>query len=278
MQFAHVNNERTAPSPKLVGSCPACGAAMIAKCGSIKVHHWAHRGARVCDIWWERETLWHRNWKSKFPEQWREIIQHDRTGAKHIADVRTEHGLTIEFQHSHLNPMERAEREAFYGNMIWVVDGARLSRDLPRFAEGVSSLRATAKRGRFTVPFPDEVFPKNWLTCSVPVFFDFGDADGGSEPKLSRPLWCLLPGRVFGQAVVLALSREAFLFRTLSRPQPIHWRAILEGIARELTDRNRLAQAASLHAELMMRQLQGWRRQEHPRRTLRRTRPTRYRF
>ncbi len=94
---------------------------MIAKCGTQRVHHWAHRGERACDAWWEPETPWHRDWKSRFPADWREVIRFSQSGEKHIADVRTEHGLTIEFQHSHLKPDERAAREAFYGNMMWVV-------------------------------------------------------------------------------------------------------------------------------------------------------------
>jgi hypothetical protein len=30
---------------------------------------------------------------------------------------------------------ERAAREGFYGNMVWVADGTRLQRDFPRFEE-----------------------------------------------------------------------------------------------------------------------------------------------
>ena len=66
----------------------------------------------------ETETQWHRNWKNKFPIVWQEIFLHDeQTGELHIADVRTEHGLVIEFQHSHIKPEERISRENFY--KIW---------------------------------------------------------------------------------------------------------------------------------------------------------------
>ncbi len=50
-----------------------------------------------------------------------------------MADVRTDKGLVIEFQHSYINPEERRQRENFYKNMIWIVDGTRLQRDFPRF-------------------------------------------------------------------------------------------------------------------------------------------------
>lgn len=214
MQFALVNNERTAPSAGLVGACPACGSVMFAKCGNQRVHHWAHRGERSCDAWWERETPWHRDWKSRFAEHWREKVRFDASsGEKHVADVHTDHGLTLEFQHSHLRPDERATREKFYGNMFWVVDGARLKRDLPRFVSAIDSFRATLRKDVFMVPFPQEAFPVDWLNSAAPVVFDFANAIGRTEDEmlLTRVLWCLLPGRVSGQVVVLMLSRDAFV-------------------------------------------------------------------
>src|SRR5689334_14435547 len=107
MRFALVEDKRTSPCPGMSGSCPACGSAVIAKCGNQRVHHWAHRGKRVCDRWWEPETEWHRNWKDKFPFHWQEVIRFDSLGEKHIADVCSDRGLTVEFQNSHLNPKER---------------------------------------------------------------------------------------------------------------------------------------------------------------------------
>src|SRR5690349_13115493 len=139
MHLALVENKRTSPSPGLTGSCPACGSSMLSKCGSQRVHHWAHRGKRVCDSWWERETEWHRTWKNRFPLFWQEIVRFDTSGEKHIADLHTDRGLTVEFQYSHLKPEERAARESFHGNMVWVLSGARLARDLPRFICGKQS-------------------------------------------------------------------------------------------------------------------------------------------
>ncbi len=202
MRLAIVNNERSAPSPGLTGSCPACGGPVIAKCGNQRVHHWAHRGKRVCDPWWEPETEWHSNWKMKFPEGWQEVVRRDPlTGEKHVADVRTAQGLTVEFQHSHLRPEEREARESFYGDMIWVVNGRRLDRDLPRFKNGACDLRRVIAKGVWIHPFPEEIFPRNWLMCKVPVFFDFGD----------RYLCCLLPQHGRSYAVVLKFSRENFI-------------------------------------------------------------------
>ncbi len=263
MQFAIVNKERTVASPGQAGNCPACGGAMIAKCGTQRIHHWAHRGVRRCDSWWEAETAWHRAWKSRFPVEWREVVQYDQYGEKHIADVRTGHGLTIEFQHCHLKPEERAARENFYGNMVWVVDGARLTRDLPRFAEGASWFIRTARKGLYIVPFPDEVFPKNWLGCRVPVIIDFCNANGLSEETkcLTWPLWCLLPGRVRGHAAVLQLSREVFVSWAHAGARPIPAQAILQDVGRYLLEQKQLAEREALRATMLARQYHGWPRQ-----------------
>ncbi|MER8440935.1 competence protein CoiA family protein [Mesorhizobium sp. M1312] len=87
---------------------------MVAKCGTQRVWHWARHGNRSCEPWWEPETPWHRGWKDQFPSEQQEIIRHDQKGEKHIADVMTENGLVIEFQHSHLPLQEKGAREGFY--------------------------------------------------------------------------------------------------------------------------------------------------------------------
>jgi competence protein CoiA len=260
MHFALVDNERTAPSPGLTGSCPACGGATIAKCGDQRIHHWAHSKKTACDSWREPETPWHRTWKNRFPARWQEFIRWDHNGEKHIADVRTERGLTIEFQHSHLRPEERAARENFYGDILWIVDGSRLARDLPRFLDGIRTLRPFLQKGLYIAPFPDEMFPRSWLNCTVPVFFDFENTTDLTEKAMHVrcPLWCLLPGRALGQAVVLKVSRENFVRWTHSMARPIQSQAILEDVARSLAEQRRLAQVASLRAAMPM--LQGrWR-------------------
>lgn len=100
-------------------TCPQCGSEVIAKCGSIKAWHWAHK-ADDCDIWQEPMTDWHWNWQGLFPEDSREVVITKRC-VSHRADVVT--GKTvIEFQHSSISPDEIWERESFYGRMIWVFD------------------------------------------------------------------------------------------------------------------------------------------------------------
>ena len=69
MRFALSNNERIEPTKGAKGFCPCCGAELVAKCGEIKRHHWAHK-KKCDDHWWENETDWHRNWKNQFPKEW----------------------------------------------------------------------------------------------------------------------------------------------------------------------------------------------------------------
>ena len=238
MRFALVEGQRTPPTPGLEGICPVCESPVIPKCGNERVHHWSHRAMRNCDSWWEPETEWHRSWKDKFPQSWQEVIKFDANGEKHIADVCCPSGAVVEFQHSHLRPEERAARERFYGNMVWVVDGLRLTRDLPRFVTGHEELRLGPFEGVYLASFPDDVLPAKWTDCPVPVLFDFAPHDKPAEElePIVRPLCCLLPGRVYSKAVFIKLSREDFVSWASEKPEPIPARYILAAVHKSITE------------------------------------------
>ena len=220
MRYALAGDQRVEAYPGGRGMCRRCNGEVIAKCGTHRVAHWAHRGIRDCDSWAE-ESDWHLAWKNKFPAECQEFIQHDaQAGEKHIADVRTRLGLVIEFQRSPLDPQERAKRESFYGNMVWVVDGTRLQGDYPRFDSGKGDLRSTTIPGCFLLASPDKCFPAMWLDSSVPVIFDFRGLDISQPADQYREgLWCLLPGRAAGSAWVIGMSREQFVEVAASHPQ-----------------------------------------------------------
>lgn len=144
----------------------------------------------------------------------------ERTGEKHIADVRTQDNLVIEFQHSHIVPEERTSREQFYQNMVWVVDGTRLKRDYPRFLKGRMNtfhntiFYETDNPRVFKVDLLDWCFPVDWLKSSVPVVFDFrGDGLLEDDEGLRNVLYCLFPqyGRY---ARVVEFSPKAFVAAT----------------------------------------------------------------
>jgi competence protein CoiA len=185
MKYALVNGVKTTPKKGINGHCQLCSAEVVAKCGDIKVHHWAHKSNIECDHWWETETPWHRNWKNCFPLEWQEIIHKDSNGEKHIADVKTPDGLVVEFQHSFITKEERDARESFYEHMIWIVDGTRRKTDLRKFNSGTKFFKRTPIPNVFFVPYPEEVLQKNWLGSKEIVILDFN----GDSPNPNTHLY-----------------------------------------------------------------------------------------
>ena len=212
MKFAIVNGCKTEALKGAKGICPNCGSELIAKCGEFKMNHWAHKGVRNCDSWWEPETEWHRSWKNNFPDEWQEYILLDElTNEKHIADILTIDKLVIEFQHSQIDPQERISRENFYKNMVWVVHGTRLKRDFPRFLKAKNNFQETDLPKIFLVDF-EECFPSTWLGISKPVIFDFCGIEEINNPNdIRNNLYCLFPVKIGRYVVVAEITRTAFL-------------------------------------------------------------------
>jgi len=72
------------------------------------------------------ESVWHSDWKKEFPAAYREKTFLNRVeGYYHRADVFTPCGTAIEFQNSPISLAELKSREAFYPNLVWVVNGAK---------------------------------------------------------------------------------------------------------------------------------------------------------
>ncbi len=210
MLIAEVAGKRCKATKGAKGICPYCKSEVIAKCGEQKISHWAHKSRKVCDTWHDKETEWHLMWKSYFPETWQEIIKYDQvTGEKHIADVCTEKGFTLEFQHSAIKPEERQSREAFYKNMNWVVDCTRLKNDFNRFKKIINNISIARELVPISLPiqnqgnikigsiveinYAEDIFPKNWLNSSVPVVFDFKGLNQLENQDIRHYIFCLLP-------------------------------------------------------------------------------------
>lgn len=203
MKFALVNDQRQEAQPRLLGSCIGCGSLMTAKCGDRRVWHWAHKGRRVCDQWWESETIWHRAWKDQFPIAWQEVRHSADDGTCHIADIKTPQGWVIELQHSRIQPDERRSREAFYGQLIWVVDATRLKRDIEQLAQSYDNGQPLTPGSwiRKASAANCRAF-REWAGGPTPIFFDLGRG---------APLMYLLPLPSSGIVYLHPVLREQFV-------------------------------------------------------------------
>jgi hypothetical protein len=122
------------PDPQLIeaerghtGTCPGCGSALVAKCGTIVSPHWAHHARPDCDDWSEPESEWHLAWKRHAPPERTEVVM--GANREHRADVVLPNGWVLELQHSALSAEAIREREEFYtreaGGMCWLWDARR---------------------------------------------------------------------------------------------------------------------------------------------------------
>jgi hypothetical protein len=209
MKFAIVNGSKAEATKGAKGSCRCCGSELVAKCGEVYVNHWAHKGKRNCDPWWENETDWHRSWKGKFPIDWQEVIQFAESGEKHIADVKTESGWVLEFQHSYLKPEERRARNTFYPRLVWIVDGTRRKTDKLQFEKAMKESTAVIKEPLILrVLFPGECrLLKEWHDSNALVFFDFQE----SKETNQSMLWFLFPKIATNEVYISPFSRQKFI-------------------------------------------------------------------
>lgn len=126
MMYAKNNNgERILATKDQEGFCIGCGSKMMAKMGSIMVHHWSHITKVQCDDWMENEGEWHLSWKQKFIQYGNnvEIEKYIKKGNEwHFADIYTEYDGVTELQHSTISIEDIKKREEFYEKMVWLFD------------------------------------------------------------------------------------------------------------------------------------------------------------
>ena len=211
MKFALANNKRIEATKGGKGECPSCESELVAKCGEIVIHHWAHM-KKCDDHWWENETEWHRNWKNEFPDEWQEIIHYDEGGERHIADVKTSEDWIIEFQHSAISKEERNSRDSFYNKLIWIVDGMRRKTDLKQFQSMLNASNFIYFDPLLlSVDTQERRLPLEWEDSNSIIFIDFGDSlisyrDGYSSNK---DLWLIY--RNIKGVFVSHFSRNSFI-------------------------------------------------------------------
>ena len=240
MRFALSNNERIEPTKGAKGVCPCCGSELVARCGEIKVHHWSHK-KKCDDHWWENETEWHRNWKNKFPKEWQEIIQRDESGEKHIADVKTGSGWTIEFQHSPISKEERDSRDYFYNKLIWIVDGTRRKTDIEQFDNLIYHASNISNKPFILRVFDEETLDRfrlnqEWGSSKSLVLFDFGKSEVRyrDEYKSNEDLWLIHPSR--DRTYITSISKHSFIEMVTSSRLDEVYKKLLNPIQTKLTE------------------------------------------
>lgn len=189
MRLAYVNDEKTTAFKGGHGVCPHCGGDVLSKCGKIVSWHWAHKTCD-CDPWSEPESEWHLRWKDRFPKDWQEI-----SIGRHRCDVKTPK-MVIEFQASIISCDEIAERENFYGRMVWVLRGDDFKNNIHfRQRDGYVSFRWRWPR-------------KSWWGANRPVVID-------TEHGLFniKKIYCDVPCGGYGQFI-----DESDFFRFVGAP------------------------------------------------------------
>ena len=74
MLYALINGVKC--TPETTGDrafCPFTGSEMIAKCGLIKIPHWAYKSVPE-DVIYKEESEWHLEWKQRFPKEFVEVL------------------------------------------------------------------------------------------------------------------------------------------------------------------------------------------------------------
>lgn len=176
------DDHRAAP---LVGGrarCPLCRQAVIAKCGTLVIHHWAHQSQDACDDWNEPESDWHRGWKSLVPiDQQEQMVEHD--GVRHRADITVEldgQPFVFEVQHSSISPTDIHAREQHYGRMGWIVDARDAGQRIDLERDHAESLHPDFRAFYWE-------HPRTSLTvATMPVWLDLGDELFGISQLHSR--------------------------------------------------------------------------------------------
>jgi competence CoiA-like predicted nuclease len=153
MLLAIKNNKKIYAEPKKRAICPLCNGEVIAKCGEIKIWHWAHKSRFICDSFGEVESEWHLKWKKNFPKEMQEFKFEN-----HFADIYNKKQV-IELQSTSLSPKQIIEREKFYRNMIWILNGKTLCKNLYYFK----------------VRYNWKWFPQSWGFATKPIYIDEGD-------------------------------------------------------------------------------------------------------
>ena len=220
MKYAFVNGIKQEASKGINGQCLCCGAEVIAKCGNIRIAHWAHKNNEKCHYSMkEPKTPWHGDWQNHFSKEWQEVRCIDEeTGEVHIADIKTPNGLVVEFQHSAIQAEERQARERFHKNMVWVVDGTRLKSVFNNFFDRFSLWEQIYEPTQY-LPccvykgFIYKRIPKFWSSATTTVYFDFHENTDRTYSRQEEAFRNLIWGffKIKQEHFVVSISYDDFV-------------------------------------------------------------------
>ena len=200
MKFADIEGNVERHSRALPGNA----AIAVMRCSPdavLSIWHWAHPKSKVCDRWWEHGD----GMASVVEEPISRRVARDWTywqsGERHRADVKTESGLVLEFQHSPLSEAERVSREDVYPRLVWVVHANR-RRDQKKFFASFP--------GRYVSHRDCRPLPSSEMTAlsarlgesRAPVYFDFDETER---------VWRLYPFSGEVLAYVTPVDRAGFV-------------------------------------------------------------------
>lgn len=206
MKWAILNNKRIIASPKSEAFCPLCSAGVISKCGQIKVWHWAHKSDFECDSFGEPETKWHLDWKDMFEKELQEVIIKE-----HRADIKNKKGLVLEFQNSPLTLEKITERERFYKNMVWILNGDTIANNFGLINKNTGLYGFRYDKRTKNPKFSWKWFPKSWFFAEKPVYIDISSWDRDI-------LFQILELSKDGEGIGRKISKKSFVIEHGGKP------------------------------------------------------------
>lgn len=150
------------------GWCPVCNQKLIAKCGEIMIHHWAH--TTKCTIIWNLETEWHLTWKDLAELNGCTI---ETNFGLRIADAAKWNNI-YEFQHSNIQVDELINRSEFYSQKRHIVNW-------------IFDVSSKFRRGHFNFKYKPEYnkyfINTNWVSKTLPKLFKCRHTKYGIFPQ-----------------------------------------------------------------------------------------------
>lgn len=175
MLLANQNGELVRPEETgQRASCPTCENEVIAKCGDVRIDHWAHANTvSKCNL--RDETVWHRMHKKRLLDAGHDIDQpKSMDGEARVIDGRVDDVLGVEFVRTPPQPEEIRLMEDMHGPMVWVL---QREHSYDKFQFGRSWDDGTE------LPSDDEHFywkrgPKRLLEVGQHLYLDFAEKKG----------------------------------------------------------------------------------------------------